>query len=252
MITNLGQFTREQIQEIVPSSLAILPVGAIEQHGYHLPLYTDYFIVKHISHLVSQKMQGEVSSLVCPPIPYGNSHHHFPYPALSLTSETLIMVLKDLVASLALMGFKHVFILNAHGGNDEAIRIVTRDAAREHQIAVASASYWTLALDRLSALFKEMNLEIGQVPGHAGGFETSLMLAIDEAYVHLQQRPPFRQDPVVTKAMKNRVFIQRPGNSVGQDGFSDDARNASKSIGEQSLAIIIEEAANTISQFYKG
>jgi creatinine amidohydrolase len=249
-MTNLGQFTRDHIQKMAPSSLAILPVGAIEQHGYHLPLYTDFSIIQQISHLVSHKLQ-DISSFVCPAIPYGNSHHHFPYPTLSLTSETLIMVLKDLVSSLALTGFKHVFILNSHGGNDEAIRIVARDAAREHQISVAAASYWTIAHDRISMLFKEMNLEIGRVPGHAGGFETSLMLAIDEANVHLQQRPPLREDAVVTKDMKNRVFIQRPGNSVGLDGISDDARNASKSIGEKSLDIIVEEVANTMRQFYR-
>jgi creatinine amidohydrolase len=249
-MTNLGQFTRDHIQKMAPSSLAILPIGAIEQHGYHLPLYTDFSIVQQISHLVSHKLQ-DISSFVCPAIPYGNSHHHFPYPTLSLTSETLIMVLKDLVSSLALTGFKHVFILNSHGGNDEAIRIVARDAAREHQISVAAASYWTIAYDRLSMLFREMNLEIGRIPGHAGGFETSLMLAIDEANVHLQQRPPLREDAVVTKDMKNRVFIQRPGNSVGLDGISDDARNASKSIGEKSLDIIVEEVANTMRQFYK-
>jgi creatinine amidohydrolase len=249
-MTNLGQFTRDHIQKMAPTSLAILPVGAIEQHGYHLPLYTDYSIVQQISHLVSQNLQG-ISSFVCPAIPYGNSHHHFPYPTLSLTSETLIMVLKDLVSSLAITGFKHVFILNSHGGNDEAIRIVARDLAREHQISVAAASYWTIAHDRLSMLFKEMNLEIGRIPGHAGGFETSLMLAIDEANVHLQQRPPLREDAVVTKDMKNRVFIQRPGNSVGLDGISDDARHASKSIGEKSLDIIVEEVAHTMRQFYQ-
>jgi creatinine amidohydrolase len=247
-MTNLGQFTRDHIQKMAPTSLAILPVGAIEQHGYHLPLYTDYSIVQQISHLVSQNLQG-ISSFVCPAIPYGNSHHHFPYPTLSLTSETLIMVLKDLVSSLAITGFKHVFILNSHGGNDEAIRIVARDLAREHQISIAAASYWTIAHDRLSMLFKEMNLEIGRIPGHAGGFETSLMLAIDEANVHLEQRPPLREDAVVTKDMKNRVFIQRPGNSVGLDGISDDARNASRSIGEKSLDIIVEEVAITMRQF---
>jgi creatinine amidohydrolase len=248
----IGHYTREQVAKLAPSSLAILPIGAIEQHGNHLPLHTDYCIIEHISHRVSQKVKDEMTCFVCPSIPYGNSHHHFPYSALSLTSETLIRVLKDLVASLAITGFKHVFILNSHGGNDEAIRIVTRDAAREHQITVASASYWTLAYDRLSTYFTENHIELGRVPGHAGGLETSMMLSLDEANVHLESRPALRQDPVVTKDMRNRVYIQRPGNTVGIDGVSDDARNASKAIGDISLTIIVEEVAACLKQFYNG
>jgi creatinine amidohydrolase len=252
MVTNLGQYNRNQIQAMAADGLAILPVAAIEQHGHHLPLYTDYCIANHISHLICENIQGEIPSLVCPAIPYGNSHHHFPHPTLSLTSETLIMVLKDLVASLAITGFKHIFILNSHGGNDEAIRIVARDAARQHQISIAAASYWTLAYDRLKALFQETDVNIGRIPGHAGGFETSVMLAIDENHVELQSRPEYRQDPAVSEDTKNRVYIQRPGNSVGRDGVSDDARNASKVLGEKSVEIIVDEVAKTIRQFYNG
>jgi creatinine amidohydrolase len=250
MMIELGHLTREQVQQAAQTSLVILPIGAVEQHGPHLPINTDYYIVEHISRLVCKRLQKDFTAFVCPALPYGNSHHHFPYPALSLTSQTLISVLGDLVASLATIGFKHVFLLNSHGGNDEAIRIVTRDAAREHGISVAAASYWTIAWEPLQTFFKETDLQIGRVPGHAGGFETSLMLAIAEELVLMDRRPPLRTDVVPVKDIKQRVYIQRPGNSVGQSGYSDDSRNASKSVGEEAIEIIVEEVARTIHEFY--
>jgi creatinine amidohydrolase len=250
-MVNLGQLTREQVQEAAKEGLAILPIGAVEQHGPHLPLNTDYFIVERLSHLVGERLQQDFAAYVCPALPYGNSHHHFPYPALSLTSQTLISVLKDLVGSLALIGFKQIFILNSHGGNDEAIRIVTRDAAREHGISIGAASYWTLAWDALHSFFKELELPIGRVPGHAGGFETSLMLAMAEKLVHMDHRPPHRTDIIPPKDIKQRVYIQRPGNSVGENGYSDDSRHASRAIGEKALDIVVAEVSKTIHEFYR-
>lgn len=250
MKVNLGQLTREEVQQVSPNALIILPIGAVEQHGPHLPLNTDFYIVEHISNLVGEKLQKYFPTFVCPPLPYGNSHHHFPYPALSLTSQTLISVLNDLVASLAKTGFKHIFLLNSHGGNDEAIRIVTRDAAREHQVSIAAASYWTMAWDRLLQSFNEKDIKIGRIPGHAGGFETSLMLDIAEELVQLNHKPPIREDEAPKKDIKQRVYIQRPGNTVGQDGYSDDSRNASKSVGTEAIEIIVDEVSKTIYEYY--
>lgn len=249
MSTDLGRHTREEIKRLAPGCIAILPVCAVEQHGYHLPLYTDYRIGSDLAHRICSEVQRDFPALVCPAIPYGNSHHHFPHPTLSLTSETLIRVLKDLVASLALTGFKRIFILNSHGGNDEAIRIVARDGAREHGVDIGAASYWTLAYDKLIALYEREGIPIGRVPGHAGDFETSLMLVLDEETVHLDRRPAPRADAAVKAEMKNRIFVQRPGNSVGQDGFSDDARRAAPEIGRLSLDVIVREAAEAIREF---
>lgn len=250
MTINLGQLTREKVKELAPNSLVILPIGAIEQHGPHLPLYTDYYIVKHISKQVCERLKGHISPFICPVLPYGNSHHHFPEPTLSLTSHTFIRVIKDLVDSLVKCGFKKIVLLNSHGGNDEAIRIVARDAAREHDISIAAASYWTIAWDALLNLYNEEGISIGGVPGHAGGFETSLMLALDDQFVNMESRPPLRNDELPKKDIKERFYIQRHGNSVGDKGYSDDARNASRSLGEKTFDIIVEEVAKSVLDFF--
>lgn len=249
MSTELGRYTREDIERLAPSSVAILPVCAVEQHGFHLPLYTDFLIGDRLAHLICEEVRRDVPALVCPAVPYGNSHHHFPYPTMSLTSETLILVLKDLVASLAKTGFRRVFILNSHGGNDEAIRIVARDGARELGIDIGAASYWTLAYDKLQELNERDNWSIGHIPGHAGDFETSMMLTLDPETVHMDRRPAPRVDAAVKVDTKDRMYVQRPGNSVGRDGFTDDSRHAAEAIGRASIDIIVKEAAQAIREF---
>lgn len=239
--------TREEVQENVPKGVVIIPVGAIEQHGPHLPLNTDTVIIDEITNKVCELFDGEYPVLKAPVVCYGNSHHHFPFPAMSLTSETLISVLKDLTQSLVNFGCENILILNSHGGNDEAIRIVARDMSRKCQVSIGAASYWTIAWDRL---MNECNAtDLGRVPGHAGGFETSLMMALRPENVRWDKRPPIREDQIPKVDNARRIYISRPNNSVGVGGYSDDARSAEKSVGEKAFAVIVEEVISTVKNF---
>lgn len=247
----LGELTRDRVAALAPEGLAVLTVSATEQHGEHLPLLTDWRIGSHITEGVCRRLAAEFPIVACPVLPYGNSHHHFPYPTLSLRSETMIAVLKDLVDSLARTGFRRVFILNSHGGNDEAIRITARDMARELGIAIGASSYWTPAHERLRDMLAAAAPGITRVPGHAGNFETSVMLAIEPELVHLERRPELRQDAPQKQELRNRVYIQRPGNSVGLDGVSDDSRHADVAAGQAAMDVIIEEVATVLRDFYR-
>lgn len=244
---NIDEMTREEIKEKISEGVVIIPVGAIEQHGPHLPINTDTRIIDEITKKVCGFINADFPTFKAPVVSYGNSHHHFPFPAMSLTSKTLISVLKDLTQSLVTFGCKNILILNSHGGNDEAIRIVARDMSRECQVSIGAASYWTIAWDRL---IKECNaLDLGRVPGHAGGFETSIMLALSSDDVRLEKRPPIREDEIPKVDNARRIYISRPHNSVGVGGYSDDARHATKEFGEKALTVIVEEVAKTVEDF---
>lgn len=239
--------TREEVEEKVSDGVVIIPVGAIEQHGPHLPLNTDTVIIDEITNKVCELFKGELPVYKAPVVSYGNSHHHFPFPTMSLSSETLISVLKDLTRSLVTCGCKNILILNSHGGNDEAIRMVARDISRECQVSIGAASYWTIAWNRL--VNDCHALDLGRVPGHAGGFETSLMLALRSNHVRLEKRPPLREDQIPKVDNARRIYISRPNNNVGVGGYSDDARHASKEIGEKAFTVIVEEVMNTVRSF---
>jgi creatinine amidohydrolase len=246
-IVRLEMLTRGEIGSLAPGALAVIPVGAVEQHGFHLPISTDAVIIEQIAVRACQSVQEECRVFMTPVQVYGNSHHHFPFPALSFRSETLIAVLKDLAASLVACGFKHIMLLNSHGGNDEAIRIVARDISREYQVSVAAASYWSIAWN---ALVEECGaLKFGRVPGHAGGFESSLMLAICPEQVRMDCFPPLREDVIPKEENARRIYVSHPNNSVGVGGYSDDARHASKEAGEKFLSVIVREVAKAFCDF---
>lgn len=246
----MGELTRAEVAAIAPEGLAVLTVSATEQHGDHLPLQTDWRIGSEIVEGACRRLAPELPVLACPVLPYGNSHHHFPWPTLSLRSETLIAVLKDLVDSLSRTGFRKIFILNSHGGNDEAIRITARDMARELGLSIGACSYWTAAWERMRTVLDDTGPGITRVPGHAGDFETSVMLAIEPELVHPDRRPAPRQDPEQRQELRNRIFIQRPGNSVGVEGMSDDSRNADEAAGRAVMDAIIDEVAAVLRDFH--
>ncbi|NLN16160.1 MAG: creatininase family protein [Firmicutes bacterium] len=224
----------------------IIPVGATEQHGPHLSVGVDSLLAETVALHVAKDLSPRLPVLVAPTLPYGYSHHHLSFGgAISLRSETLIAVLKDIGMSLAASGFKRLFFLNSHGGNEEAVRLVVRDLAREG-VSAAAASYWTVAWD---ALTEAGALDWGRVPGHAGSFETSLMLHLAAELVH--GRPPLREDAPSIADPARRLFVQLPGQGVGKDGYTDDARFASAGKGELYFQIIVSQVAKAVVEFYR-
>jgi len=226
--------------------VVIVPIGATEQHGPHLSVGVDSLLVETIALHAAEALSPRLPVLVVPTLPYGSSHHHLSFGgAISLRSETLIAVLKDIGLSLAESGFRKLFFLNSHGGNDEAARLVVRDLAREG-ISAAAASYWTVAWD---ALKEAGALDFGRVPGHAGSFETSLMLYLFGELVH--GRPPLREEDNPREEPARRPFVQLPGQGVGKDGYTDDARYASAAKGEQYFRIVVSRVVQAVEEFYR-
>src|SRR5262245_33503799 len=126
----LEEMTRESLNEIASRALVVLPVGATEQHGPHLPVGTDSFTVEYIAHAASSDAAGSIPVVVAPTLRFGSSHHHIPFGGtLSLSTETYYRVITELTESLILGGFKRLFILNGHGGNNELIQLAARDLA---------------------------------------------------------------------------------------------------------------------------
>ncbi|WP_135554741.1 creatininase family protein [Paenibacillus cymbidii] len=243
----LAHLTRDEVAAVAGQAVVVLPIGAIEQHGPHLPLGVDAMAIEAIAERSCKQLQGELAVYCAPVLVYGSSHHHFPFPAMSLSSETLLLVLKDLLRSLARTGFRAVFVLNGHGGNDEMIRAAARDMTSECGISIAAASYWSIAWQALTEANKAQ--QVGRVPGHAGGFETSLMLAIRPDLVREERFPPRREDETPREEMARRLFVQHPGRQVGRDGYSDDASRADRRLGEACLQTIARETAAAIRSF---
>jgi creatinine amidohydrolase len=153
---------------------AVLAVGSTEYHGDHLPYGTDTMVAQHLAEEVARRVEG---LLVLPPLPYGMSLHYASFPvAVSLTTGTLMRVLREVFDSLLGHGIVRLLVVNGHDGNMAAIESAAREFRVEHpemRIAVLEA-WWVTAAE----LVPEGTFEVWGGLGHAGEGETSMMLAV--------------------------------------------------------------------------
>jgi creatinine amidohydrolase len=178
----MGQLTRDQIAKLAPNSVCVIPVGAVEQHGPHMPVATDIIFSEELCQEAARLAAPHASVCVAPPLPYGISNHHKPHPGVfSLSAQMFCDLLFELLTCAYQSGFRRLAIVNGHNGNDEAIKIVAREMNNRLPLTIGAASYWNAAwqqLDDAGVIDK-----VPRIPGHAGAFETSLMLAMHPGFV---------------------------------------------------------------------
>ena len=241
------RLTRDEIGALAPSAVAVLPTAAIEQHGPHNPVGLDTMCCIAVARGAADLAGPDLNAIVCPPLHFGSSHHHLPWPGvLTLTSRTFGVVLYELLDSLRMMGFRRVLILNGHGGNEFLIQQTARDfvlAFRE--MHVVAGSYWDIAREALEAVPHDGEFSI---PGHAGSFETSLMLHLDPDLVHTD-RIPVRSGRWPSGGIGNVTDV-RTGGFPGDlpTGASDDAVHATAELGRRYLETAVAEVAAQIRE----
>jgi len=124
--------------------IAVLPVGAIEQHGPHLPVSVDQPILDGIIRATLSLMPSDLSALCPPTLPIGKSDEHSGYPGtLTLSAATLMATWADIGDSVARAGVRKLILLNAHGGQMD---IVVREMRRRHGMIAVAASWFAMGL----------------------------------------------------------------------------------------------------------
>jgi creatinine amidohydrolase len=218
--------TREEIAELAPDALLVLPVGTTEQHGPHLATCTDALIARTVAERASAAASRPETILLAPTLPYGASDHHLPFGGtLSLGVNTFQLVLADLLASAAAAGVRRAFVLNAHGGNAAACAVAVAEAAREHGLIAGTALIGALV----------------DGSGHAGVFETSVMLAVDPALARMDRAAPSPGGP--TRTRPPGVVVAEPGRWQELDGYTDRPDEATAERGVQALEECVAAAA---------
>ena len=176
---SLDALTWPQVDALLAAGCrtAVLPLGATEQHGPHLPMASDVWIADALAERFCRRVP---EALRLPTLPIGCSSEHDDFPGtLSLHPDTLCAVLCDTLASLARHGFETVFIFSAHGGNCAPLRAALPALAAAAHPAQAIAF---TDLDAIAALWQRASAAAGVEPfaagHHAGEFETSILLAL--------------------------------------------------------------------------
>ena len=160
-------------------TVVIIPLGATEQHGPHLPTQVDWRSAYEISLRAARLMAGRQRALVTPAIPFGMSEHHMSLGGtLTLDYATMAAVVGCVVRSAARHRFERIFVLNGHGGNISALDTILTELTIDLQLPLAGGTYWYIAADSIRGILEQQKQLL-----HACEAETSIMQALSPELV---------------------------------------------------------------------
>ncbi len=202
-------------------TIAVIPVGSIEQHGPHLPISTDSDIVSEVAKKISEKN----GYFLLPTITYGISFEHAPFFNLSIRESTLRAILIDLCTSLVKNNIKTIFIINGHHGNLKSIKNIDVKIKKilKNKVKVFPLSY---------CHFMDRDFD------HAGFVETSLMLAISKnvkmklAKKGLITDKMTKQEIIKIGKLANQSFPKATKNGVWGDPTKATKKDGNKILNE--------------------
>ncbi len=161
------------------------PLGAIEQHGPHLPLVVDAAVSAGVLGKALERLPAEIPAYSLPPLYYGKSNEHRGFPGtICLSATTLMALLMEVGESIYQAGFRKFALVNAHGGQPQVLEIVARDLRDRHPDFMVFPLFVWRAPHIARELVAEREWELGI---HAGDGETSLMLALLPETVRLDR-----------------------------------------------------------------
>lgn len=222
--------TNEEIENQKPF-MAVQPLGSTEQHGPHLPVYTDSIIALEVSKAIAKHFKA----LLLPPIPYSCSIEHYNYiSTVWLKPTTLRIVLKDVIEALKHHGFKVLVLVNGHGGN-----FILKNIVREMNYVFKNKPI-TILVDLGSPYFGIVDSE----DIHAGKIETSLMLYLRPKLVKKIAKDNV---PNVTRDYLNYA----PIDEITVSGVWGLPSSASKKYGEELFNRIVKKAIDYVKNVLK-
>jgi len=224
-------------------AIGLVPTGAIEQHGPHLPLATDCFIAEELARRVAERIDERV--VVAPALPGGLSSHHLAFPGtVTLPEEAFAAVLDAYVAAFERMGIHRIAVFTGHGGNFGFLgRYEAAHAERGTETRLIAHHDFEGYVDAMSAGAVEAGLEPAASDVHAGGIETSQGLALFPELV----RPHANLTGYVTGDVgwQDRMYSEGI-QAVTPIGVLGDPSNASAEAGEAIFAHLTDHLVNWI------
>ena len=243
----LGALTSADIRKrLSKSSMLCLPLGAIEQHGPHLPLNTDLVIAENVVRLMAERFGDEFDLWTLPAIPVGLSREHAWAPGtLTLNVQSFAAMLRDLAADLARsLPARNLVIVNGHGGNRGILDALIYEIQAEFGFNVCVIHPLVLS-----------GMEDNAFPDiHGGKIETSLMLVFAPDLVRRDQVAALNKQPDKNAVKK---MILDPGVSwpwsSGEGGLADqgvtgDAATASAEFGQQVIESLLKNLRHVLTQ----
>ena len=195
--------------------IAVLPIAAVEQHGPHLPLGVDLFLMQGYMERAIARLPADLDVLFLPAQPIGNSIEHTDFPGtLSLSATTVIAMLGEIGASIHRAGCRKLVLLNSHGGNVPLLDTVAHELRARFGLFVVMATWHRFGYP--DGLFSAEELLHGI---HAGDVETSLMLSFRPELVRHDRLADFPSQSLV---LENDYTWLRAGRPTGFGWMTQD------------------------------
>lgn len=216
------ELTSPEIKRLVDSGMdmAIMPTGATEQHGPHLPLSVDYLCAFRIALGVS----AETGIPVFPAMPYGHSSGHRGFPGtLSLRPETFQAVVEDVAEWAHASGFRRLLFLNGHLLNEAALaNAMANLRGRFENFKLAVITWWDITPE----LQKRFHGDEHYGMGHGNVVETSLMRYFRDDLVHMEHARPGH-------GQREKLFFYYLIRQLSSAGYMGDPSRATPELGEE-------------------
>lgn len=234
----LAELTYKDVEEYLKTNKTIIiPLGSVEQHGPSMPLGTDSIIAESLAielGKVSKRLVGPVLSPGISLIP----HMEFK-GTVSLMPSTFTEVIKDTISSLYKHGFRNFLLVNAHGGNDGAIKnAIIELCYKLNDIKINTENWWKM--ENIASLAEEV---LGHSIGHACGTEAALILHINEKLIKKElSSSEYKKCPFIVSNNLVKKYITETGI------INSDQKIANKELGKKIFELAVSNYMKIIKQ----
>jgi len=221
----------------------VVPFGAFEQHGPHLPLGTDAIFGDEIGLAVAERLDA----FLAPTVRVGFSpHHHMAFAGtLTVDEETFHAVARSIVRALAGHGFRRIVLLPTHGGNFRPLGAAVSGLAPIDGVKVITFPDVGMLLNAILPVASEMGLTPAEGGVHAGEWETSMMLALRPELVRMERA---EEGYVGDLAAGVQRFFNEGVHVLAENGVFGDPRRASAEAGRKYVQNIVDIVVRTVEE----
>ena len=248
----LGDLSALQLSaELSKDSIVVLPLGAIEQHGPHLPLNTDFVVADAVSRAAVEKFGAETNAWLLPTLPFTKSNEHaWAAGTMWLSATTMMSVIDDIGRCVASTPAKKLMFVNGHGGNSALMAMMNRELRLKYGLQTFLAHPHMPADQGGSSAESELGMGV-----HGGVDETSVMLHLRPDLVDMSlavRRVPEGLAKNEQVKFGGRVAFGWLSNDFFPEGHIGDPTGASAELGARMFAGAVESlggAMKEISRF---
>ncbi len=239
---NIAEMTWQQAREAFSrTDLAIVPTGAVEVYGPHLPLGADGIVAGELARRLAER----VPAIVMPLVPVGDSRSLLSFPGtLSVNPASLHAYLRDLCRSLAHWGVRRILFVNGHAGNVAPVADIGLEMAPQG-VRVAQVDFW-----RSIAPMAPEVLESGSLANrHAGEIGTSVLLAVRPDLVDMASAARVIPRPTLVSAHPEVIIHDVPFTDVTDLGMTGDATLGRADKGELMIGRLVDKVVAFIEEW---